>query len=127
MPLGQQDGTHGLRALVVGGSVLVRIPIPPAGLPSPPSPVPVGAGSPQFVRGESASCSSTHIQHQSTANKIISYIRVRQVPLGELAVSQLASVEKEHYYCQMQTSGMIKYCNAYRLLQELVFRVDFSS
>lgn len=59
--------------------------------------------------------------------KLISYTRVRQVPLGELAVSQLASIEKEHYYCQMQTSGIIKHCNAYQLLQELLFRVDFSS
>lgn len=82
MPLGQQNGAHRLRALIVRGSVLVRIPILPAGLPPPPSPVPVGAGSPQLVRGESASRPSTHFQHQSTAKKInTSCIKVQQVPL----------------------------------------------
>lgn len=42
----------------------------------------------------------------------------------ELAVSKLASGEKEHDYFQMQTSEIIKRCDAYQLLEERVFRVD---
>ena len=69
VPLGQQDGAHGLGALVVGGPVLVRISIPPAGLSALPSPGPVGAGSAHLVWSQSARGSSTHPDGRSDTLK----------------------------------------------------------
>lgn len=123
MPLGQQDGAHGLRALVVGGSVLVRISIPPAGLPAPPSPVPVGAGSSQLVRGESARGSSTHFQRESTAKESKrpkSYQSWAGCLVGELGVSLLAWVYKERHSFHTQGSVTTKHADTYQLFEEEV-------
>lgn len=60
MPLGQQDGTHRMGALVVRGSVFVRISIPPTRLYPLTSSVSVGAGSAHLVRSKSTRSSSTH-------------------------------------------------------------------
>lgn len=67
MPLGQQNGTHSLGALVVRGSVFILVSIPPAGLSPPPSSVSVGASSAHLVRSKRTSGSSTHFTADTAA------------------------------------------------------------
>lgn len=69
MPLGEQDGTHGLRTPVVRRSVFVVISIPPAGLSPLPSSVSEGTGATDLVRSKSAGSSSTHFSAKYTGEK----------------------------------------------------------
>lgn len=75
MSLRQQHRTHRLGTLVVRGFVVVRVSVPPMGLPPLPSPVSVGASSANLIRSQSAGCSSTHFYCTGTWRRAVNKSR----------------------------------------------------